>query len=665
VTKSANAYRVFLFGESAANGDPDPSYGVGRYLERLLRDRFPGTQFEVVCVAITAIDSNVILRIASECAEHQGDLWVVYMGNNEMVGPFGAQTVFGPRAPSRSWVRATIAVKGTRIGQLLSALAERLKRSSAVHKSWGGMQMFMDQALRHDHPARLRAYANFKGNLEDILRSGRRAGLPVIVSTVAVNLKDCAPFGSAHRAGLSQSEEASWNNAYSEGVALEIAGSHQQALGRYQEAARIDAEYANLQFRMGNCDLALTNYAQARRDFQLARDYDTLAFRADTTINRSIAAAAEMHAGRGVYLVDAAEALGSKSPAGIPGSEIFYEHVHLNFDGNYQLALTFAEQVRKLLPNTIAARDKGSWAGAELCDRLLAVTVWDRQRVWQPIFNRISFPPFTGQLNHAGFLKMCEEKLNEAKAQMSLQSPEQARHIYEEALALAPEDNFLHGSFEKFLEAGGELAQALTESRRVCDLVPYLPGPYYYTGTQLVRQGRLREAEGYFARAVALRNDYAQAHNELGLILAGQQKLPEANAAFNRARRADPNYADTYINLGLLEQCRGKTEQALAHYDKAARLQPQGPADYFDRAVILAASHRSAEAIECFRTLIQQVPDFWQARYLLGIELAAAGTNNEAEVQFSEVRRYRPDYEQMLPKAPAGRARHTVQEASP
>jgi tetratricopeptide (TPR) repeat protein len=647
--KSTNVYRIFLFGESAANGDPDPSYGVGRYLEVLLRERFPKTDFEVVCVAITGINSHTILPIARECAQHQGDLWLVYMGNNEMVGPFGAETVFGPQAPSLSLVRATLAVKTTRIGQLLDALAGRLKRHSASGKSWGGMQMFMESRLRHDAPARVRAYANFKRNLEDILRVAQRAGVPVTLSTVAVNLKDCAPFASLHAPGLAENEEASWNKAYEGGVALETAGSYREALARYQKAAGIDPHYADLQFRMGTCDLALANHAQARRDFELATDYDALAFRADTVINQAIQAAATRHAGQGVYLVDAAEALAQSSPARIPGRELFYEHVHLNFDGNYLLARSLAEQVKRLLPDSITARDKGSWASGELCDRRLAVTVWDRQRIWQPIFNRISLPPFTGQLNHAAFFQMCEAKLNEAKAQMSSQTPEQARQIYEQALALAPEDNLLHGNFEQFLEAGGELPQAIAESQRLCELAPYLPGPYYRTGSLLVRQGRMREAEENFARAVAIKSDYAQAHNELGLIFAGQQKIDEAIVSFARARRADPSCVDTYLNLGFLEQCQGKIDRALAHYDEAARLQPQGPADYFNRAVKLAASHRSAEAIECFRTLLLQVPAFWQARFLLGAELAAGGRNDEAQAQFSEVLRYRPDYAQMLP----------------
>ena len=58
--KPAGTYRIFLFGESAAQGDPDPSFGAGRYLQTLLRERFPGTDFEVVCVAMTAINSHAI-----------------------------------------------------------------------------------------------------------------------------------------------------------------------------------------------------------------------------------------------------------------------------------------------------------------------------------------------------------------------------------------------------------------------------------------------------------------------------------------------------------------------------------------------------------------------------------------------------------------------------
>lgn len=670
--KSANTYRLFVFGESAAVGDPDSSFGVSRYLQTLLRERYPKTDFEVICVAITGINSHTILPMARECARHQGDLWLIYMGNNEMVGPFGAETVFGARAPSLALARATLAIKTTRTGQLLNTLVERLKpgstsansqddmqlgirkslSASPAHKLWGGMQMFTGNRLLPDDPARLRVYENFKGNLDDILDAGRRAGVPVILSTVAVNLKESPPFASLHRAGWDERQETSWKSTYDEGVALENAGSFRDALARYREAAKLDPEYADLQFRMGRCELALTNNDQARRDFELARDDDALAFRTDSKLNDLIRSAAARHASQGVRLLDSAEILAQASPGGIPGLNFFYEHVHLNFEGNYLLAVNFAEQVRKLLPDSITARDQGGWATAELCDRRLAATVWDRQRVWQPIFNRITAPPFTGQLDHETFLKLCGEKLNAAKTRMSLQTPEQVRQVYEAALAAAPDDDLLHGNYELFLEAGGYVPQAAAEARRVCELDPFLPAPFYRAGILLVRLGKVQEAEESFHRAIAIKNDYPQACNELGLIYLGQQQTGKAIAAFHQALKADPDFADAYVNLGFLEQRRGRMEAALEDYGKAARIQPQGPPDYFERAVRLAAAGRLAEASGCFQTLVQQVPSFWQARYLLGEALAAAGNHDEAQAQFSAVLHYRPDYAALLPGRP-------------
>ena len=667
--KGTNSYRIFVFGESAAQGDPDPSYGFGRYLEVLLRERYPGTDFQVVCVAITAIDSSTILPIARACARHQGDLWLIYMGNNEMVGPFGAikmvpfaadftrgnknpppfgaETAFGLAAAPLGVIRTMLAIKTTRIGQLLDNTIRRIesiRSNSSTPKKWGGMEMFMNGRIGYDDPARLRAYANFRGNLEDILYTAHKAGVPVILSTVAVNLKDCAPFASMHAAGLDTNQLSTWNQIYQQGVDLESAGSYRAALALYQKAAQIDPQYADLQFRMGRCDLALTNDDQARRDFELARDDDALDFRADTRINSAIRDAASRYAGQGVYLLDAANMLAQSSPEGIPGSELFYEHVHLNFAGNYLLALDFAEQAKKLFPNSITVRDRGNWASAELCNDRLAVTVWDRQQIWQPILSRITLPPFTGQFNHTAMLKTYEAKVNEVKSMMNTQTPGQAMQMYEQALALAPDNIFLHLHFERFLEAGGYLTQAIAEAKRCCELAPQLPQEYNYTGTLLVRGGRITEAADYFSRALAIRSDYAEAQDGMGEILANQQKTAQAIRWFKRAIRSNPDYVETYLDLGFLQQNQGNNDAAMANYQKAASLEPDGPADYFNRANVAISLFEWDEAIACLDTVVKAKPEFWQAHYQLGIQLAGKGETEEAQRQFLDVIRYRPDF---------------------
>ena len=643
--KATNSYRIFLFGESAAMGDPDPSYGMARYLQVLLRERYPGIDFEVVCVAVTAIDSNVILPIARDCARHQGDLWVIYMGNNEMVGPFGAETSYGEHAPPLGIIRTILAIKTTRIGQLLDSVIQRLRSASSTPKTWGGMQMFMNSRVGYGDPARLRAYANFRANLEDILHIAHRAGVPVVLSTVAVNLEDCAPFASVHAAGLSTNQLSTWNEVFAEGVTNETAGAYRNALALYRQAAEIDPQFAELQFRMGCCELTLTNPAQALQDFKLARDYDALDFRADTQINSAIREAANRHANDGVHLVDAAQVLAQNSPDGIPGLNFFYEHVHLNFAANYLLALNFADTIKGLLPGPVTAHDQGNWASEELCERRLAVTVWDRQRVWQPIFERISSPPFTGQYLHAAFLRECEAKLNQAKARMASQTPEQARQVYEQALALAPDDYFLHGNYERFLEAGGYLAQAIVEAKRCCEIVPQLPGGFYYTGTLLVREGQCQRGDKLLSCAPSRFK-----------MITRKPKLPwERFWRINR--RPTMPFAGLTAPYGRIQimskriwrsvswkQNQGNTAAAAANYQKAADLEPDGPADYFNRANTAAALFQWDEAIADLQAVVKAKPEFWQAHYLLGIELAANGKEAEAQKELEAAIHYRPDF---------------------
>src|ERR1035438_7141095 len=250
VKKSPNTCRIFVFGESAAMGDPDPSDGAWRYLQTLLRERFPGTDFEVVCVAMTAINSHAILPMARECAWRDGDLWIIYVGNNEMVGPLGAGAGVGSRAPGTGLARIELAIKATRTGQLLDGLMQRWGSHSSAPNTWGGLNMFEHHQLLYDDPNRLRAYDNFQKNLADILRAGHEAGVPIILSSVGSNLKDCAPFASLHATNLNETQKTKWDETYQAGIALESAGDYQNALKHYAEAAAIDPPYAELQFRL-------------------------------------------------------------------------------------------------------------------------------------------------------------------------------------------------------------------------------------------------------------------------------------------------------------------------------------------------------------------------------------------------------------------------------
>jgi hypothetical protein len=249
--KPPNTYRIFVLGESAAWGDPEPAVGFARMIEVMLRERYPGTRFEVVNAAMTAINSHAILPIARDCAKREGDLWLIYMGHNEVVGPFGAGTVFGAETPNLPFIRGSLALKATRVGQWLDVL--RRTSSESPTQSWGGMTMFLDKQVAADDPRLRKVYAHFEQNLGDILRAGTRAGVKQIVCTAGSNLKDCAPFASRHGAGFGEARRSGLGKSYASGIAAESAGRCAEANRAFDRAAQIDSGFAELHFRRARC----------------------------------------------------------------------------------------------------------------------------------------------------------------------------------------------------------------------------------------------------------------------------------------------------------------------------------------------------------------------------------------------------------------------------
>jgi tetratricopeptide (TPR) repeat protein len=441
--KPQGTFRIFVLGESAAMGDPDPAYGFSRYLEVMLRERFPAMKFEVVNTGSVAINSHVLLPIARGLANERPDLFILYSGNNEVVGPYGPGTALTSSSMSLPVIRASIFVRSTRIGQLLTKLGTQ-------KREWGGMEMFLDKQVPARSPLMKQVYENFASNLRDTIAVARRSGARVIVATVATNLKDCAPFASMHREDLRQDALRSWSALVQQGSDLETSRSYADALKAYLSAQQIDDQYAELEFRIARCLWRLGDYRAAREHFSRARDLDTLRFRADSRINdinRSVASSS------GAELVDADEIFANESPNGIVGSELVYEHVHLTPEGNYLLARAMFLQIVSKLAKVAgqAPSLRGGDASSDVpsqaeCEQLLAFTSHDRLRITREMLERLQKPPFTNQLNHSDqVLRLTIE------ASAPDESPDETAAEYQWAIRRKPDDRILHYNFGLFL----------------------------------------------------------------------------------------------------------------------------------------------------------------------------------------------------------------------
>ena len=672
--KEPGTIRIFVFGESAAMGDPEPAFGLPRMLQAMLELSFPSNRFEVVNVAMTAINSHVIREIARDCAPLQGDVWLIYTGNNEVVGPYGSGTVFGRQVPGLLFIRTSLWLKQFRIVQLLTSFG------GPTVTEWGGMEMFLKQQVSRDDPRMPRVYEHFRENLNDIIQIGSDSGAKVIVSTVAVNLRDCPPFASSHSIALSEKQRADWDRKFASAVALEESGQYREAQAALARMRRIEdrsAEdhYAELYFHLGRCEVALGSNDVARADFDAAKDYDTLRFRADNRIIDAIRQAGGA-ARAGVQLVDAEKSLAMASSNGIAGSEFFYEHVHLTFAGNYRLARVFFDEVSHALPAGVTSHAVAKISGVEDCARRLGWTDWNRLEIDEEVRKRLQQPPFTSQYGHAERDREWERRINELGESLT---PERYRSLafeYREALRRAPDDWVLHENFARLLEASGDAADGIREWKEVMRLLPHDMQAFYHVGNLLDSLGRSEEALTFLREAVhrnpgqvesrnglalalasvgrtgeaerelnvalRLKPKFTEARVNLGQLLASQGRTAEAISQYDRALKSDPNSAAAHVNLGKLLHQRGDNAGAVSHYEAALRLEPRNAVAHYNLGNALLARDPAAAA-QHYAAAVRAKPDFAEAHMSLGLEMAKAGKVAEAEKHLAEAVRLRPN----------------------
>lgn len=640
VHKTPGTLRVFIFGESAAMGDPEPSYGPARYMEVLLREKYPETKFEIINVAFTAINSHVILPIARECARHDGDIWIIYMGNNEMVGPFGAATVFGAQAPPLVYARLVSVIQKTRVGQLLTETSRKIKSGSAKTTSWGGMQMFLNNRVTPDSPLKDSVYRNFSANLNDILRAGIDAHQKIILNTVGVNLKDSPPFASMVNSNSPPQNIADFEDAMRRAESVEAQVGSSNALLEYEKAVKLQPQSAEAQFRLGECLAGLGQLDSAREHLQLACDTDALPFRTDSKINDTIRAAAKTHGTEGVSLLDAAALLASENPDKICGSETFYEHVHFNFDGAYHLGSLWAEQVSKLMP----AGGGTSWPTQVECNQLLGLSDWNRPIVLEHMIGRLQVPPFTGQSNNAERIERLRSAVAFFHSRTNVENEILARENYVKQLARWPDDWSLHENYALFLQITGHMPEVIAEWRRVHELVPHDYLPEFQLGRMLGAQGQFKEAEEDLRASLKIRPSLTESWVEFGNVLATQQKFTEALKAYTEAVRQRPNDAQTLFRIAKIHVALNQHPEAVQFYRLAISANPAHWEAHYDLGGELDAAGSLAEATEEFSQAVRFNPNYSRGHYNYGILLAKTGRLEESTHEFEETLRLEPGY---------------------
>jgi tetratricopeptide (TPR) repeat protein len=155
--------------------------------------------------------------------------------------------------------------------------------------------------------------------------------------------------------------------------------------------------------------------------------------------------------------------------------------------------------------------------------------------------------------------------------------------------------------------------------------------------------------ESLFRDTLAKNPAAADAHNDLGVILAKRQNYAEATAHFSSAVQSDPDNAGAQLNFAQALAANGKFAGAETHFLAAIRLKPANPMAHKSFADALSQQGRNSEAIVQLQLALclETKPDIQTRLDLAGI-FFRTGDARAAVEQFRKVLKLDPDLPEPL-----------------
>jgi tetratricopeptide (TPR) repeat protein len=149
-------------------------------------------------------------------------------------------------------------------------------------------------------------------------------------------------------------------------------------------------------------------------------------------------------------------------------------------------------------------------------------------------------------------------------------------------------------------------------------------------GNVAYSNGDLEQAEQHYRRAVTLNPDYAEAHNNLALVLRAQQKYLAAEKHLLRAIAAKPELSNAYFNLGCLFVDTGRTTDAAVQFKKTLALDPDNANAHVELANLVGKQGQLDEAEQHLRKVLTLDPQSPQAYCNLASVFLSRGDTERA-----------------------------------
>ncbi len=628
--------RVVVFGESAALGDPEPGFGMSRCLEALLEHRLAGRRVEVINTAMTALNSYAMREAARASQRLGADFWVIYAGNNEVIGPFGPASTAGGRLPTLLTTRLGLRLRQTAVGQWLTDRTPPGGDGLSMTQRWIGLEQFLDRQVGAEDPRLPTVAENFRANLRDTVELGLRSGARVMLGTMAVNLADCAPFASPSSTASATNDprHVQWLAAATAARRADDGADVAEAISAWARAAALWPEDAETRYRLGQARLNGNDLANARIDLERARDLDLLRFRADSRLVQVTREIAGSFGNQPVQLVDAERELLGGDASRPPGADLFLEHVHLRPEGNYRLARIYAERIITELGTPPGPTH---WLDFAPCLERLGWNPFAESRLWTQTRALCDRPPFSHQSNAELRSRFLDDRIAEANRAARPANLNQSILRVQATVSQHPGDWQLREQLARLFQLGRRWAEAGQEWRQIVALAPGHVVGWYQLGEALSAAGEKAAAQAAYEKALSLRPDFVDASLGLGLVLGEKKEFMAAIHILDQALRLSPRNLQARVNRGVALIGLGRIEEGMAQLKQSAQENPSATMPLVRLSEIQSNQKTYAAAADSLAEAVRRETNNAPLRHRLAIELSRAARTNESEAEFRRV----------------------------
>ena len=166
----------------------------------------------------------------------------------------------------------------------------------------------------------------------------------------------------------------------------------------------------------------------------------------------------------------------------------------------------------------------------------------------------------------------------------------------------------------------------------------------YDSGTGLLEENKLDEAEKCFIKAIALDPLYVDAMDHLGLVYRRQKRLAEAEEIYLKSIEINKKNKVPYQNLAVVYRLQNRLQEDFELQKKLLELDPNDPEPYYSigELFFIADDYENAMAFndEAIKLYIdQKSPYVFDALYHKGIILYAKNEFDESLMYLEEAKK--------------------------